>query len=120
MSTTDIFSILYARYQKLFLTVPEIAIELCISQKTARNWISEDCFPLPTERIKGRRLVALMSLSDYYAGLTGGVESNISQSKSESIPVAKKRGRGRPPNVVLMRVPRGAGEITDSLGWQEK
>ena len=82
---------------QLFLTIREAAKVLCIAEKTARNWMTQGKFPIPTFKIESRRVVRIADLVHYadalgnspmHAELITSSEANVQQ-------VAKRRGRPR-------------------------
>lgn len=82
---------------QLFLTIREAAGMLCIAEKTARNWMTQGKFPIPTFKIGSRRVVRSIDLVTYADGL--GSKNNCTDSLSAMSahvqPITKSRGRPR-------------------------
>lgn len=82
---------------QLFLTIREAASVLCIAEKTARNWMTQGKFPIPTFKIQSRRVVRLADLVHYADALGNSPMPSelITSSEAAVQPLAKRRGRPR-------------------------
>lgn len=79
----------------LLLSLRDAAETLAISYKTARNWLNQGRFPVPTHLIGGKRVVKVADLQAFVAGLGIDCANDPSNESPESAPTPK-RGRGRP------------------------
>lgn len=92
---------------QLLISLAEAAVLIGIAPKTARNWLAQGRFPIPTVRVGGKRLVRVSDVEEYVAGLvpqptTDALCTTLRTTKSagncKGDQPQQKRGRGRPPN----------------------
>lgn len=85
----------------LLISISEAARQLGIAEKTARNWISSDRFPVLTVRLGSRRMVRVIDLQEFVDGLGADRPPMVSDPISENREVRKKT-RGRPRKIATV------------------
>lgn len=87
-----VYGALYERHQSSFVTVEIAAEELNIHFTTARSWLSKGCFPVPTQTLGSRRVVALAGLADFIirgAGLASIQSADATDQPAPLLPVVE-------------------------------
>ena len=64
-ANNQMLDFLRATYQAIFIPAVDAGREIGFADKTTRNMLSENRFPIPTAKICGKRVVSIFVLADY-------------------------------------------------------
>jgi len=78
----------------LLISVSEAAERLGIAHKTARNWLYQGRFPVPTITLGRRRLVRVQDLEAFVASLTPELEPGVPVVDTPAPAAAEPARRG--------------------------